>query len=69
MTSPFGVAREGMEGSGEQFLVSEGDPKVCVEIKGVDVMITRIHFTVGGVNYITVELLRSDGVTPLPDQV
>ena len=74
-TEPWGAKATALEGAKNFFKVPEDDleegeePKVCVEVLGSNVVITRIHFTAGGIDLVNLTLYKQDKVTPLPGQV
>ena len=71
-TEPWGAKNTALEGAQDYFEVPEEAgkvPKVCVEVLGTNVVITRIHFTAEGVDLVNVTLYKADKVTPIQGQV
>ena len=63
-TEPKEVVTDGMEGDSLYYAIDPDEHLVCGKILSPFVIMTRLHFTAQGVDFVTVQLYEKDGETP-----
>ena len=66
---PIGVVNQALRGSEGSYTVNPDKPEVCFHVNGVDVIVTRLQFSVAGVDFVRITLYKPDGKTPIIGEV